>query len=384
MPANIPPQAKAAEQRYINAKTLPEKIKYLQEFISSIPEHKGNEKMRGYLRRRLSILKEEQDLQRRRKASSSGGGGFSIKKEGAAQVLIIGMTGAGKTSLLGALTNAKVEAGDHIFATKEPSPGMLQYEDIQFQLLDSPAIFKGAYNGASWGSQLLSLARNADGLIIVLDGTEPINQFNVITKEFTLAGITLDKKVRKIEIEKSNGGGFQIACTGRILCKVDDIERVLKEAGVRNAIVRIWGDATKEDIIDSLEQTRMFKPSLLVINKVDAAPHSVEEFERATKRKAIGISAKSKQGLQGINKKLFDSLGIMRIYTKEIGGAPAKKAIIVKVGATVSDIAKIVHSQFFKQFKLARIWGSSVNYDGERVGSDHVLEDKDVVEIRIK
>ncbi len=384
MPANIPPQAKAAEQRYINAKTLPEKIRYLQEFISSIPEHKGNEKMRGYLRRRLSLLKEEQDLQKRRKASSSGGGGFSIKKEGAAQILIIGMTGAGKTSLLGALTNAKVEVGDHLFATKEPSPGMLRFEDIQFQLLDSPAIFKGAYYGASWGSQLLSLARNADGLIIVLDGTDAINQFNVILKEFTLAGITLDKRTRKIEIEKSNGGGFQIACTGRILCKVEEIEKILKEAGVRNAIIRIWGDATKEDIVESLEQTRTFKPSLLAINKVDIAPHAVEEFEKATKRRAIGISAKSKRGLEGINKKLFESLGIIRVYTKELAGEPAKKAIVVKAGATVSDIAKIVHSQFFKQFKLARIWGSSVNYGGERVGSEHVLEDKDIVEIRIK
>ncbi len=384
MPANIPPQAKAAEQRYIKAKTLPEKIQYLQEFISSIPEHKGNEKMRGYLRRRLAKLKEEQDLQKKRKATGSGGGGFSIKKEGAAQVLIVGMTGAGKSSLLGALTNAKVEIGDHLFATKEPIPGMLRYEDIQFQILDSPAIFKGAYHGASWGAQLLSLARNADGLLIVLDASDAISQFNTIMKELTLAGITLDKRTRKIEIERSNGGGFQVACTGRILCGVDEIEKILKDAGIRNAIVRIWGDATKEDIVESLEQTRTYKPSLILINKVDLTPNAVTEFEKVTKRKAIGISAKSNQGLGDINRRLFESLGILRIYTKEVGGEPAKKPIIVKAGATVSDIAKIVHSQFFKQFKLARIWGSSVNYGGERVGSDHILEDKDVVEIRIK
>jgi ribosome-interacting GTPase 1 len=384
VPANIPPQAKAAEQRYINAKTLPEKIQYLQEFISSIPEHKGNEKMRGYLRRRLAKLKEEQDLQRRRKATGSGGGGFSIKKEGAAQIVILGTTGAGKSSILGSLTNAKVEVGDHLFATKEPAPGMLRYEDIQFQLLDTPAMFKGAYKGAAWGAQLLSLARNADGLLIVLDATDAVGQFNTIVKELTLAGITLDKRTRKIEIERSNGGGFQVACTGRILCGVDEIERVLKEAGVRNAIVRIWGDATKEDLMESLEQTRIYKPSLILINKADLVPNAPAEFEMATKRGAIGTSARLNRGLADVNKRLFESLGILRIYTKEVGGEPAKKPIIVKSGATVSDIAKIVHSQFFKQFKLARIWGSSVNYGGERVGSDHILEDKDIVEIRIK
>ncbi len=65
MPANLPPQAKAAERRYIEAKTLPDKIKYLQEFISTIPEHKGNEKMRGYLRRRLAQLKVELEEQKK-------------------------------------------------------------------------------------------------------------------------------------------------------------------------------------------------------------------------------------------------------------------------------------------------------------------------------
>jgi len=158
----------------------------------------------------------------------------------------------------------------------------------------------------------------------------------------------------------------------------------LKEAGVRNAIVRIWGDATKEDLMESLEQTRIYKPSLILINKADLAPNAPAEFEMATKRRAIGTSARLNRGLADVNKRLFESLGILRIYTKEVGGEPAKKPIIVKSGATVSDIAKIVHSQFFKQFKLARIWGSSVNYGGERVGSDHILEDKDIVEIRIK
>ncbi|MEM2001751.1 MAG: GTPase, partial [Candidatus Methanomethylicaceae archaeon] len=119
MPANLPPQAKAAERRYIEAKTLPEKIKYLQEFISSIPEHKGNEKMRGYLRRRLAQLKAELEEQKKRKVGG-GGGGFAVKKEGAAQVVMLGMTGSGKSSLLMRVTNAKPEVSDHQFTTREP------------------------------------------------------------------------------------------------------------------------------------------------------------------------------------------------------------------------------------------------------------------------
>ncbi|MDD1764464.1 MAG: 50S ribosome-binding GTPase, partial [Candidatus Methanomethyliaceae archaeon] len=132
VPANLPPQAKAAERRYTEAKFLPEKIKYLQEFISTIPEHKGNEKMRGYLRRRLAQLKDELEDQKKRRAVGGGGGGFSFKKEGAAQVVILGMTGSGKSSLLMKVTNAKSEVADHPFTTKQPVPGMMSFEDIQF------------------------------------------------------------------------------------------------------------------------------------------------------------------------------------------------------------------------------------------------------------
>jgi hypothetical protein len=382
MPANIPPQAKAAEQRYIQAKTLPEKIGYLQEFISSIPEHKGNEKMRGYLRRRLAQLKEELEEQRKRKVGG-GGGGFSLRKEGAAQVVILGMTGAGKSTLLLGLTNARTEVGNHKFTTTEPVPGMMQFEDIQFQLVDTPAVYEGVGEG-SWGPQLMSLARNADGIIIVLEAPHATEQYNTIISELSRAGITTDKRIRKIEIEKSTGGGIQIACTGRPSCRVEDIEKTLKDNGVRNALVRIWGDITMEDVEESLEQTKLFKPSLIMINKVDLAPGGEAAFRRASGKAAFGVSLRRKGGLEEVGGKLFRALGIIRVYTRVLGGDVAKKPIIVKEGVKVLDIAKIVHSQFYRNFKHARVFGKSVKYNGERVGAEHELADKDIVEIRIK
>lgn len=382
MPANIPPQATAAEQRYIQAKTLPDKIRYLQEFISQIPEHKGNEKMRGYLRRRLAQLKEEQEELRKRK-TGGGGGGFSIRKEGAAQVVILGMTGAGKSSLLMCLTNAKTEIGGYKFSTTEPVPGMMQFEDIQFQLLDTPAIYEGVGEG-SWGPQLMSLVRNADGIIIVLEAPNAIEQYETTIGELSKAGITTDKRVRKIEIEKTTGGGIQIACTGRPSCRVEEIERALKDNGVRNALVRIWGDITMEDVVESLEQTKLFKPSLVIINKMDLAPGADAAFGRATGRRAMSVSLKDKTGLARVGEELFRTLGIMRIYTRVLGGEVAKKPIIVKEGAKVLEIAKIVHSQFYHNFKHARVFGKSVKFNGERVGAEHELADGDIVEIRIK
>lgn len=382
MPANLPPQAKAAERRYIEAKTLPEKIKYLQEFISSIPEHKGNEKMRGYLRRRLAQLKAELEEQKKRKVGG-GGGGFAVKKEGAAQVVMLGMTGSGKSSLLMRVTNAKTEVSDHQFTTREPVPGMMKYEDIQFQLVDTPAIYEEMEEGA-WGAQVLSLARNADGLLLVLDGGDAQNQFMKILKELTNAGITIDRRTNRVEIEVTNGGGIQIMCMGRMSCGIEDVKKILRENGVRNAVVRVWGDVTLRDFEEALEQTRVYKPSLIVINKVDLYPAAVEEFKKTTGREAIGISALTGEGVADLGKALFRTLGIMRIYTKEPNGERAEKPIIVPAGTKVIDIAKIVHSHLYKNFKYARVWGESVNYDGERVGGEHELADKDIVEIRVK
>lgn len=382
MPTNLPPQARAAEKKYMEAKTLQEKIKYLQEFLSLIPEHKGTEKMRGYLRRRLAQLKKELEEQKKKK-TGGGGTSFSIKKEGAAQVVILGLTGCGKSSLVVKLTNAKSEISDHPFTTKEPIPGMMQYEDIQFQLIDTPAVYEGMQNG-KWGTKLLSLVRNSDGLILLLDSRDPITQYNIVLNELRNAGIMIEKKTNRVDIELTNRGGIQIKCMGRISCRMEEVKELLRERGIRNAVIKIWGEVGLNDFIEAIEQTKIYKPTLILINKIELNPNALEEFRRTTGKDAIGISVNTGEGLSEIGEALFNILGIMRIYTKEPNGEIAKKPIIVPAGTKVIEIAKIVHSHLYKNFKYARVWGKSVNYNGEKVGADHVLLDKDVVEIRIK
>ncbi|HDI46640.1 MAG TPA: GTP-binding protein, partial [Candidatus Methanomethylia archaeon] len=167
MPTNLPPEAKVLERRYREARTLQEKIRALEAYISAIPEHKGTEKLLRHLKRRLADLRRELEEQKKRRVG--GGVGFAIKKEGAAQVVILGMPNSGKSTLLAALTAAKPEIADYPCTTTMPVPGMMPYEDIQIQLVEAPALMEGASEGVAWGLQVLSLARNADGLIILLD-----------------------------------------------------------------------------------------------------------------------------------------------------------------------------------------------------------------------
>ena len=193
MPTNLPPQCRLLEKKYLEAETLTEKIQALEEYYSSIPKHKGTERLRNQIKRKLARLRLEVEERKRQKSSASGI--YSIKKEGASQVAILGTTGSGKSSLLAALTNAKPEISDHPFTTLEPIPGMMPFEDIQIQILEVPAIFEGASEGKGWGMRALGLARNSDGLILLSDLSvdDSCAQLDMMINELNGARIRVEK-----------------------------------------------------------------------------------------------------------------------------------------------------------------------------------------------
>ena len=137
MPANLPPQYKEAEERYRQAKTTPEKILALEEMLAIIPHHKGTDKMIAQLRKRLSQHKEESQ---RRPSGARQTDPFAVKKEGAAQVVLVGLPNCGKSQILATLTNALPMIADYPFTTRIPLPGMMKFENVQIQLIDAPPV----------------------------------------------------------------------------------------------------------------------------------------------------------------------------------------------------------------------------------------------------
>ena len=136
MPANLTPEYLAAEEEFKSAQSHEEKIAALERMLSTVPKHKGTEKLQADIKRRLS---------RERKEGHKKGGArtvpfWLVKKEGAGQVALIGPPNAGKSSLLAALTNARPEVADYPFTTHAPTPGMMAYENIQVQLIDLPPV----------------------------------------------------------------------------------------------------------------------------------------------------------------------------------------------------------------------------------------------------
>ena len=391
MPTNLPAEAKRKWAEVSASRNPKEKLQLMQEFLSLVPKHKGTAKLCARVKKQMAVLRRELEEGKRRKVGRGGPKSF-IVKEGAAQIVILGLTNVGKSSLLAAVTNAKVEVSPASYTTREPIPGMLSYEDIQFQLVEAPAIMEGAADGKAWGLQTLALARNADGLILMVDLTQdPFWQLSLILGELEKARILVSKPKAHVEIERKHmGAGLRIIVFGKLLdCNFKDVEELLKSYKVTDAIVKIYGEATMDDVEDSVFESTVYKPAIIVANKVDmenakANLKFLQEYVGG-QLPIVVVSCKTGTGINRIGEVLFKSLDLIRVYTKE----PAEKSVsekpfVMKKGSTVYDLARNIHSNLCENFAYAKIWAKRLVFSPQKVGATFALEDGDVVEIHTK
>jgi hypothetical protein len=330
MPANLPPEYFDAEKRFKLASSPAEKVLALEELIATIPKHKGTDKLRGDLRRKLSQLRKEAETLRR---SKKGGRGelYVVQREGAAQVALVGFPNSGKSSLLASLTNAMPVIADYPISTLTPLPGMMPYEDIQIQLVDLPPIGNESTDG--WVSGIL---RISDALLLVLDSTEDLEA---------------------------------------------QAELLIEQLGRWRIYI------LESQLSESESSIGVFKKALLVSNKRDY-PGTQENFIRLKERyghncHCISVSALRKENLEELKRAIFELSGIIRVYSKPPGKDPdLSKPFTIPSGSTVLDLAESIHKDFIPNLKYARIWGSA-RFDGQRVEKSYVLKDRDVVEFHI-
>jgi len=328
MPTNLPPEYFEADARYRAAQSNTEKIARLEDLISTIPKHKGTDKLRADLRRRLSKLKSAAQT---RKGVSRHESPFHIDKEGAGQVAVVGPPNTGKSALVAALTNATPEVSPAPFTTWTPTPGMMPVENVQIQLIDTPPL-----NREYVQPELLDLIRRVDLILLVVDLlTDPIQQL-----EDTVA-ILEENHIAPLRLEDRHA-----------------------------------------------ERRRLtFVPLLVLANKCDDED-SDEVFEIFLELldddwPVLPVSAVTGRNLERLKQAVYERLGIIRVYSKAPGREPDLSApFVLKKGDTVEEFAGKVHQDFYKNLKTARVWGSGV-FDGQLVGRDHVLHEGDVVELRM-
>jgi ribosome-interacting GTPase 1 len=327
MPANLTPDYLEAEAKFKQAKTTEEKIKALEIMMAVIPKHKGTEKIRAQLKSRMAKLKEEVQ---RKPTIGKAEQAFYIKKEGTAQILLLGLPNTGKSTLFSKMTNAFSEVADYPFTTQKPIPGMMKFENLQIQLVDTPPVqLDHVEPGFS------NLLRNADALLLVVDLKEgPIFQMEVLLEVF---------KEMRIRVGRGAAPSLEIGWAY--------LKTILlgNKCDFKNAM----------ETYAALEA--QYKESFLI----------------------LPISAKEGMNVEELKREVYQILGIIRVYTKAPGGDPdLSEPVVLKRGSTVEDVALSIHKDFLKKLRYARIWGSG-KFDGQMVKRDYPLSEGDVIELHI-
>ena len=392
MPANLPAEAKQKYREASLARNPEEKIKKLQEFMSLFPKHKGTENLRAQVKRKISVLKQEIEDKKQKRTGVATGPRVFVEKEGDAQIVILGPTNVGRSSLLSTLTNSKVAVLNYPYTTTEPTPGMFNYEDLQLQMVETPAIMEGSSEGGSWGLQTLTSARNADGLVLMVDLSQnPVEQFKLIINELEKSKILTKKPRARISIEKKHmGAKLKFIVLGKLVdCDVKDLTKLLKSYGIRDAAIKIWGEATLDDVEEAIFEGKVYRPAIVLANKADH-PLAAERLEQLKKvvgknMRIVPVSCATKEGLEKLGAEIFRILDIVRVYTKEPNKKDASsRPFTIKKGSTVFDLAKRIHSDFYEQFAYAKIWSKRLRFSPQKVGGTFELEDGDTVEIHMR
>ncbi len=326
MPANLPPQYFEAEKRYRSAKDPEEKIEALEAMLAIMPRHKGTDKLHAALRRKIAKFSQEAE----KKYATARRSGFYIRREGAGQVMLVGQANVGKSQLLAAVTEATPEIGAYPFTTQTLTPGMMKFENIQIQLVDTPPI--GHRNVRILLSNTL---RSADLIVMVVAlDMEPISQV-----EATLQGLAE--------------------------ARIEPLMIASREATPGSYLRKMLIVGNKNDLEGSNNNWKKLN----------------SQYEGLFPM--VSISAREESGLEELREVVYEVLDIIRVYTKTPGSkADFTEPVILKKGSTIEDAAESIHKDFRSNLKYAVVWGSG-KYDGQRVSREHILQDGDIVEFHI-
>ena len=360
--------------------TIEEEIKSIEDELWKTPYNKATQHHIGRLKAKLARLKEDQQRQAIAK-SAARGEGFGIKKSGDATAVMVGFPSVGKSTLLNALTGTEAEVAAYDFTTPDVIPGTLLYKGARIQILDIPGLIQGAAMGRGRGKEVISVLRNADLLLIIVDVGKP-EQYETLVRELHDAGIRMNREPPKLTIRKASRGGILVNSTVEL--ELDDqlIKAVLAEYKIHNAELLIRERISLDELIDAVAGNRKYIRALTVINKIDLAEPEHLRALMARFPNSIAISAELGLNTESLKERIYAEFEFIRVYMKPLGEPPdMENPLVIKRDSTVSVVCSTIHREFMEKFRYARIWGKSAKYGGQRVGLAHVLADGDVLSI---
>jgi len=315
MPANLPRIYHKKESQLRFAQSPEEKISIVKEMLAVMPKHKGTDHLRAELNTKIAKLKKEI----RKKPKIYRHDIYTVAKDGIGQVVLIGPPNSGKSTILSKLTNAKPIIAPYPYTTKRPDVGMIEYENVKIQLVDTPPLYENFH--PPW---LFSLGRFSDLLICVIDGLKNVK---------------------------------------------DELEQLLERLEEGNMFLQ------SRDFYKDEEFMRKF--GFILVTRPEG--NSLSELRKQYGERLDIIEFSLNMDFNLLKKKIFETLGVIRIYTKPPGKeVDYSEPVVLEEGSTVLDAAYEIHKDFAERMKYTRLWRGEIH--SRQVGSDQVLEEGDIVE----
>ncbi len=330
MPANLTPQYLKAEQEYRQASTPEEELACLQAMLREIPKHKGTDHLQAQLKQKIAKARKETDASGK---AGKKGRGVRIPRQGAGTAVVIGGPNAGKSQLLASLTRATPEVAPYPFTTHQPLPGMMAWQDVTVQLVDTPPMTSDYLESYMYG-----LIRGAELVLLMVD-------------------LGADSGIEQCQDVLDRLGDTKTRL---------GTETCLSEEDVGLSYTRTYLVPNKIDLAEAKDRLELLH---------ELCPLEFEEFV---------ISAQERTGLEPLRDAIYQAMDVVRVYTKlpTAKEADRDRPFTIRRGSCLTDLAGQVHKDYLEGLKFARVWGSAV-HDGTVVKGDYVLHDQDVVELHI-
>ena len=287
------------------------RIKELRAILDELPGYKNGPyaDLRQWVNDQLAETRQRKSVVHR--------DSISIRREGSAQIALVGLPNAGKSTLLQALSNIQIKTGDYAFTTTRPVPALTRIAGVLVQLVEIPGLIAGANEDRGGGRALLGVLRGADAMVVCQDAAAPLDGLDVLRSELDEAGIEM--------------------------------------------------------------------PWLLAATKVDEAPPGALDAlrDRVGDTEVVPVSALDDESLDALRQAIFEMSGLVRIFLCR-DGETDPDPLAMEPPVTVNDVAAAIHRELLEGCRGARLWGPAAQFQGQRVGREHVLADGDTIEVLVR
>ncbi|ELP85231.1 developmentally-regulated GTP-binding protein, putative [Entamoeba invadens IP1] len=331
---------------------------------------------------RAKLVKYKKELAPVQTRSQITGDLLQTIKYGDVRVGLIGFTGVGKSTLFSSINESDDTIKDNVLNGTKCVTGVLESDGMKIEILDLPGISEDSTR-VKKNRAVYEIAKTCDLLMVILDATNEDEQTQIF-EQLEANGFRLNKKKPDVRVVMKDRGGIYVSEGKNTKLDKTHLIQTLKSEFLVESCDVICGDdeITEDDVYDAMSGDVWYGPSITVMCKSDVLDEDTKE-EKLNKEQTVCVSVEEDENIQKCVEMIWEKLGLIKTYLKSKSGDVDLDTpiVLMKSKATVELFCFKINRNLVNEMKYAMVWGTSVEHSPQRVNSDHMLDDDDVVQI---